>query len=151
MADNSFKRQFQNNGYSHSMIINQIIELKNNYDEVSYTTKKDVYYIELYLRPTHFSFKYKIKMCCRVGKRYVNVYVENPRLKQTRRNPIPHMYLDNSLCLYYPKYNEWDMNDSWSKTLVPWTSLWLFYYELWKETGEWYGGGVHDNKMPKSK
>jgi hypothetical protein len=27
-------------------------------------------------------------------------------------------------------------------TLVPWASEWLFDYELWLATGEWYGGGI---------
>ena len=28
-------------------------------------------------------------------------------------------------------------------TIVPWLSLWLFYYEVWRATGTWYGGGTH--------
>ena len=28
-----------------------------------------------------------------------------------------------------------------AETIVPWASEWLFYYEIWKGTGEWYGGG----------
>lgn len=148
MANKSFKKQFKNNGYTHSMIIRQIIELKKNYDEVSYSSKKDLYAIELFLRPSDVSKKYKIKMICRVGKKYVKIFVVNPKLKKTRDNRIPHMYPDNSLCLFYYKYGEWNMHDSWSRTLIPWTSLWLLYYEFWKETGEWFGGGVHDKMLP---
>ncbi len=28
-------------------------------------------------------------------------------------------------------------------TILPWASLWLFYYEVWLATGEWVGGGEH--------
>jgi hypothetical protein len=28
-------------------------------------------------------------------------------------------------------------------TILPWTSEWLFYYELWSVNGyEWLGGGI---------
>ena len=59
---------------------------------------------------------------------------------------VPHLYSNGSLCLYYPEYQEWNYRDSWAETLIPWTSLWLFYYEIWKETGNWLGGGIHGSK-----
>ncbi|MDY0295864.1 MAG: hypothetical protein RB296_00975 [Acidobacteriota bacterium] len=30
-----------------------------------------------------------------------------------------------------------------AKTIVPWASEWLIFYELWLATGEWLGGGIH--------
>lgn len=56
---------------------------------------------------------------------------------------IPHLYPNGSLCLYYPDYNEWHANDSWADSIIPWTSLWLYFFELWIATGEWLGGGIH--------
>ena len=29
------------------------------------------------------------------------------------------------------------------QTIVPWTILWLFYFEEWLDSNEWKGGGVH--------
>ena len=29
------------------------------------------------------------------------------------------------------------------QTVVPWTSLWLFYFEDWLASNEWKGGGEH--------
>lgn len=29
------------------------------------------------------------------------------------------------------------------QTVVPWTALWLFYFEDWLASGEWKGGGQH--------
>jgi hypothetical protein len=55
----------------------------------------------------------------------------------------PHIYPnDNSLCLYWPLDPEnpgWKA-DSWiADTIIPWAAVWLHYYELWLETGEWMG------------
>lgn len=30
-----------------------------------------------------------------------------------------------------------------ANTILPWTSLWLYYYEIWLGTGKWEGGGDH--------
>lgn len=77
----------------------------------------------------------------------VKVFVVNPEIKYIEnRKKVPHLYSDGSLCLHYPNYNEWSFRDSWVETLIPWTSLWLFYYEIWKETGQWLGGGIHGKK-----
>jgi hypothetical protein len=32
-----------------------------------------------------------------------------------------------------------------SEYIVPWISLWLFFYETWLITGEWLGGGHEPN------
>ena len=29
------------------------------------------------------------------------------------------------------------------QTIVPWTTLWLFYFEDWLSSDEWKGGGLH--------
>jgi hypothetical protein len=28
-------------------------------------------------------------------------------------------------------------------TVVPWTALWLFYFEEWLASDDWKGGGMH--------
>lgn len=30
-----------------------------------------------------------------------------------------------------------------AKTILPWTALWLYYYELWLDTGKWLGPSSH--------
>ena len=55
---------------------------------------------------------------------------------------IPHTYVGNKLCLYYPDYEEWSSDKYIAETIVPWVSLWLLYYEGWLATGEWLGGGI---------
>lgn len=36
-------------------------------------------------------------------------------------------------------------------TVVPWTSLWLFYFEDWLDSGEWRGGGMHPADAPRTR
>ena len=51
------------------------------------------------------------------------------------------MNCKNLIRLY--RYREFTTYKFLSKTIVPWTVEWLYFYELWLATGEWYGGGDH--------
>ena len=66
--------------------------------------------------------------------------------------PPPHLYLGGDLCLYLPGSGEWYPDKPVAATILPWASLWLYYYEIWLATGEWLGGGVHpvDSKDKKA-
>lgn len=55
----------------------------------------------------------------------------------------PHLYKDKSLCLYYPKETPWKRDMLIAATILPWTALWLYYYELWLDTGKWLGTSSH--------
>lgn len=73
-------------------------------------------------------------------------------MKNDKGEEAPHLYPNEILCLYHPKYREFNRTDYLCDTIIPWTSLWLYYYELWHLTGEWLGGGVHPvNLKPKTK
>jgi hypothetical protein len=61
------------------------------------------------------------------------------------------MYFQKHLCLYQPKYREFRSSDFISDTIIPWISLWLYYYEKWHVTGKWLGGGEHPNLKKKKK
>lgn len=57
---------------------------------------------------------------------------------------VPHTYpTRGTLCLYRPKLNEWKRTDQIADTIIPWTILWLRFYEACLVTGEWQGGGEH--------
>jgi hypothetical protein len=72
------------------------------------------------------------------------IHVVWPKLQvRPDATSIPHTYSDNSLCLYFPGAHEWDPTMSIADTLIPWTLLWLYYYEVWLVTGKWKGGGEH--------
>lgn len=128
-------------------IIQQIHKVENVFSVVKKSSKRGKFEIFLYLKPTEFSIEYKIKMIAKENSKIVDVFVVEPKINRIEKGKkVTHLYPNGSLCLYYPKFNEWNYNDSWAETLIPWTSLWLFYYEVWKETGEWMGGGVHGKK-----
>jgi hypothetical protein len=37
--------------------------------------------------------------------------------------------------------DEWKSNMPLANTVLPWTTEWLYYYEIWLVPGEWTGGG----------
>lgn len=66
------------------------------------------------------------------------VFLVNPKV----RDDCPHIYPDGRLCLYWPhdRQNPGWQEDSWiANTIIPWSIVWVRYYELWLETGEWLG------------
>tara|TARA_R110001592_G_scaffold3510_6_gene19610 strand:+ start:2193 stop:2612 length:420 start_codon:yes stop_codon:yes gene_type:complete len=56
--------------------------------------------------------------------------------KKIKFGLVPHLYNDNSLCLYHPSdlspYLEFNFIDT-----IPWISKWLVTYELWLKYGVW--------------
>jgi hypothetical protein len=58
---------------------------------------------------------------------------------------IPHLYQQKPprLCLWLPQTGEWQRWMRLDQTVVPWTSLWLFYFEEWLASDDWKGGGIH--------
>lgn len=76
------------------------------------------------------------------------IFVIDPNLRTLAAGrTIPHLY-DQArarLCVYLPKTGEWHDRRLLSETLVPWSVLWLLYFEEWLVSDEWQGGGVHVN------
>lgn len=99
------------------------------------------------LRPTIESPWYELVILHELNGR-PKTWVVSPHLAP---NP-PHVYRsdDNSLCLYWPKEWSWTPTASLAATIVPWSALWLYYYEAWLATGEWLGpSSPHGPGAPK--
>lgn len=95
------------------------------------------------IRPTPLSRSYEVGIYYRVGYP-PTVRVLTPALaRHPEWNYIPHLNGDGSLCLYFPNLREWGPHRYIAKTIVPWTALWLFYYEAWLATGGLGGWGGH--------
>jgi hypothetical protein len=78
--------------------------------------------------------------------RIPKVFVDSPDLLAlVDGRKLPHVYGSRpvELCLYYPRHYEWKPWMRLDETIVPWTILWLYYFEIWLDTGEWKGGGRH--------
>lgn len=98
------------------------------------------------LQPTSRSNIYTVRINYHF-KKSPEIYILKPQLvKNFKGDSIPHVYPNNRLCLFQPKYKEFKYVDFISDTIIPWTSLWLYYYEIWHATGDWLGGGEHPQK-----
>ena len=100
------------------------------------------------LAPTPLSQKYYIQTRYKFKER-PDVVVVTPPLERYDDKKIPHVFSGNRLCLFRYKYFEWNSEMRIDQTIIPWTSLWLFYYEIWLATGIWCGGGEHANGKKK--
>lgn len=94
----------------------------------------------------HFLLKYNLRESPKTQ-------IISPTLKKNSKGEeIPHLYPGANLCLYHPQYSEFSRTDFLCDTIIPWASLWLYYYEVWHLTDEWLGGGEHPSKLkPKIK
>jgi hypothetical protein len=90
------------------------------------------------LQPSGNSRLYTVRVVYRLGK-HPQVKVLAPELDAGLAESLPHVFRYDNLCLY--RDGEWTTNMLIAETIVPWASEWLFYYEIWKGTGDWYGGG----------
>ncbi len=96
----------------------------------------------LVLRPGEFCGEYLVEIAYVFGIE-PHVWVQRPRpVKSAHGEATPHLNPDGTLCLFDPHGGEWSPSDSIADTTVAWASLWLMYYELWLDTGEWKGGGA---------
>jgi len=96
-------------------------------------------------QPTPISRAYMIRVRYRLEKS-PEIFVISPNLRDlSNGREIPHLYdqTQQKLCLYLPRTGEWSATKWLSDTVVPWTNLWLYYYEDWLQTDEWRGGGKH--------
>ncbi|MCF1464455.1 hypothetical protein FS827_24515 [Agrobacterium vitis] len=95
--------------------------------------------------PTPLSRIYDARLEFEVN-RSPRVFLDNPDLLMlSGGKDLPHVYdqKPTRLCLYLPRTYEWQPWMSLDQTIIPWTSLWLFYFEDWLIDGEWRGGGEH--------
>lgn len=115
---------------------------------VSSTSRHMVW--EMNISPTPNSRMYRIRIEYDLDKS-PRVYVVRPQQleKLVGCNSLPHVYStpEQRICLYYPLFKEWEPTKFIAKTIVPWASEWLLFYEIWLASGEWCGEGIHcDNK-----
>jgi hypothetical protein len=99
------------------------------------------------LTPGEMTATYKVRISYSAGQRPL-VDVLDPKLvPREEGGSVPHTFRPGRICLHLR--DEWDSTLYLHQTIVPWASLWLFYYEVWHATGEWLGGG-HEPGAPKT-
>jgi hypothetical protein len=98
------------------------------------------------LQPTPRSDTYAVRIEY-ASQSHPEVTIIAPRLEVPKGVFLPHTFTRDRLCLYWR--GQWDGSMSIARTIVPWTSEWLLYYELWQFTGTWLGGGHEPGDSPK--
>lgn len=98
-----------------------------------------------FLQPTPFSERYKVKIEYMLGQ-WPDIYVLEPKKLQMPdgEKKLQHIYNQKTqqLCLFYPDGIQWNRSKLLADTILLWASEWLYFYEIWLETGEWKGGGT---------
>ena len=52
----------------------------------------------------------------------------------------PHFYHNTgTLCLYSSENFKWSREKLVADNIVAWTAAWIYFYEVWLQTGKWYG------------
>jgi hypothetical protein len=50
-----------------------------------------------------------------------------------------------------PDGDFWRASRALAITVIPWASIWLYYFELWLITDEWAGAGMHPVSPPEDR
>jgi len=87
--------------------------------------------------------RYRVRITYREGW-YPQAEVLEPRPERREPNqPVAHTNGADCLpCLFTPHAGDWRSSMWLSDTIVPWLGEWLIFYEGWKATGNWHGGGT---------
>jgi len=97
-----------------------------------------------FLQPSALSETYSVTVRYRPG-RNPETRVLSPELKiRDGFKDLPHINPDGSVCLHV--MGDWQPWMYLADYIVPWLSTWLFFYEVWYATGNWFGGGTHPDK-----
>jgi hypothetical protein len=105
------------------------------------------------VHPAPYCEIYTIDVAYRTDTRFKprpRVTIVEPLLQLRDAKGCPHRHGAQEPCLYYHHGNEWNGGMLLAYTIVPWTSRWLYFYEIWLATGEWMGGGIHVDCSTKS-
>lgn len=116
----------------------QISEMKANFPQFRWNRSLQSGVVwRGWLQPTSDSPKYFIRIKHQPDS-VPRVFVEKPELPASAKDL--HRYPDDGrLCLYWPDEWQWSEKESLARTIVCWTALWLYYFEIWQVVGEWLG------------
>jgi hypothetical protein len=91
------------------------------------------------LQPSPMSDVYTVQVEYEVPDR-PRVHVLQPELQLAKgKTKLPHVFPGNELCLHLS--TDWRSDQKICEFIMPWISVWLYFYEVWLVTGEWLGGG----------
>ena len=109
--------------------------------------------VDARLRPTELSREYRVTVVCRPN-RPPRTYLRHPYPPEAAR--APHLYASDTggtfadlpvLCLFD---RFWFPEAPLTETILPWAAEWLHYYEIWRATDDWIGGGAPSKRNSAS-
>ncbi len=111
----------------------KVNDSKRHYNSLSYEWKGVI-------QPTQLSTQYSVRIV--VNNNNVETFVDG--ITKEDFDKVPHLFRNGSLCLYYQfgEKPEFSFLNCSASDYLAWVTKWLLFYELWKVTGEWYGGGI---------
>lgn len=120
----------------------QLAAIKHSLPEAQGTVRAGELRCTAVLQPTPACRRYTARLTYRHGRAPQVTITDPPLALHPDASSLPHVYSSGNLCLYLP--GEWKESMLLADTILPWTSEWLLYYELWLITGHWMGTG-HDH------
>lgn len=132
----------------------QLFNLKSKYKSIDYNLRNGTLIWKQKVKPSKLSREYEITL--KYNGNIPEIYLYNQGIMKKENEKIPHCYKSSyknknneyvKLCLYYPGNYEWSNEMLLSDTIIPWAIDWLYFYELWRITGKWLGGGVVHGKI----
>lgn len=109
----------------------QVANMASNFPQFSSTKTEYGYDFIGTLKPRETEYLVKIMYRKKLDPK---VFVISPEIIRKR-----HRYEDLSLCIYKQTKFIWREDRLISKYIVPLTVMWLHFYEVYVETGFWYG------------
>jgi len=116
----------------------QSLHILHRFPEFTYRRERGAGVWRGSLQPSSLSQKYRVAISYDLHA-CPSVKIIAPTLPPK----APHRWSDGSLCLFYPKESPWKRDMLIATTILPWAALWLYYYELWLDTGKWLGPSSH--------
>ncbi len=106
--------------------------IEQHYKFISCSYNKEKLVCKGFFKPTNTLYNYKIVYD---GITNPLVTIESPQIEY---NEDIHIYPNSkSLCLHYPKDEDWTRYHRLFNTIIPWTHEWFIFYELYLITGRW--------------
>ena len=126
-------------------LIKQQIKLQHTYAglvELNYIEKSMLICV-LNIQPSCESQVYKVKITYKLSDGAPKVWLIYPKLQKYDGIYPHHTYGKDEkgnyqLCVYYPKYKEWNQYMYIADAFIPWVCTWLNTYEYWLLTGIWH-------------
>lgn len=127
-------------------MIQQKICLEQKYpkliDDISLSKDKKTLSLKIRLQPSSESIVYQVLIWLTVGKYPKARIIDPPEIAKYNGEKPHHLYDGDKdgqerLCVFYPRWHEWNGSMPLSDTFIPWTITWLRAYEYWQIIGEW--------------